>query len=233
MGHAAIGILMLDTKFPRLLGDIGHTKTWDFPVHMRVVRGASASQVVEHDPRLLLPEFIKAGHQLISQGCSGLTTSCGFLGLMQTELKDALGVPFASSPLMQLPMIEAMLPAGQEAGVLTISEENLTPEHLAACGARTDTAIAGLPRNGVFAEMIFNDKNDIDIEACRNEICCSAARLVGSGSTIGAIVLECTNLAPYAHDIFKATGKPVYSIVSFLNWFQSGLKPHHFRNNQA
>ncbi|MFZ8868765.1 MAG: aspartate/glutamate racemase family protein [Paracoccaceae bacterium] len=233
MGQAAIGILMLDTKFPRLLGDIGHTKTWDFPVHMRVVRGASASQVVEHDPRLLLPEFIKAGHQLISQGCSGLTTSCGFLGLMQTELKDALGVPFASSPLMQLPMIEAMLPAGQEAGVLTISEENLTPEHLAACGARTDTAIAGLPRNGVFAEMIFNDKNDIDIEACRNEICCSAARLVGSGSTIGAIVLECTNLAPYAHDIFKATGKPVYSIVSFLNWFQSGLKPHHFRNNQA
>jgi len=233
MGQAAIGILMLDTKFPRLLGDIGHTKTWDFPVHMRVVRGASASQVVEHNPRLLLPEFIKAGHQLISQGCSGLTTSCGFLGLMQTELKDALGVPFASSPLMQLPMIEAMLPAGQEAGVLTISEENLTPEHLAACGARTDTAIAGLPRNGVFAEMIFNDKNDIDIEACRNEICCSAARLVGSGSTIGAIVLECTNLAPYAHDIFKATGKPVYSIVSFLNWFQSGLKPHHFRNNQA
>ncbi len=233
MGQAAIGILMLDTKFPRLLGDIGHTKTWDFPVHMRVVRGASASQVVEHDPRLLLPEFIKAGHQLISQGCSGLTTSCGFLGLMQTELKDALGVPFASSPLMQLPMIEAMLPAGQEAGVLTISEENLTPEHLAACGARTDTAIAGLPRNGVFAEMIFNDKNDIDIEACRNEICCSAARLAGSGSTIGAIVLECTNLAPYAHDIFKATGKPVYSIVSFLNWFQSGLKPHHFRNNQA
>ena len=233
MGQAAIGILMLDTKFPRLLGDIGHTKTWDFPVHMRVVRGASASQVVEHDPRLLLPEFIKAGHQLISQGCSGLTTSCGFLGLMKTELKDALGVPFASSPLMQLPMIEAMLPAGQEAGVLTISEENLTPEHLAACGARTDTAIAGLPRNGVFAEMIFNDKNDIDIEACRNELCCSAARLVGSGSTIGAIVLECTNLAPYAHDIFKATGKPVYSIVSFLNWFQSGLKPHHFRNNQA
>jgi hypothetical protein len=233
MGQAAIGILMLDTKFPRLLGDIGHTKTWDFPVHMRVVRGASASQVVEHDPRLLMPEFIKAGHQLISQGCSGLTTSCGFLGLMQTELKDALGVPFASSPLMQLPMIEAMLPAGQEAGVLTISEENLTPEHLAACGARTDTAIAGLPRNGVFAEMIFNDKNDIDIEACRNELCCSAARLVGSGSTIGAIVLECTNLAPYAHDIFKATGKPVYSIVSFLNWFQSGLKPHHFRNNQA
>ncbi len=233
MGQAAIGILMLDTKFPRLLGDIGHTKTWDFPVHMRVVRGASASQVVEHDPRLLLPEFIKAGHQLISQGCSGLTTSCGFLGLMQTELKDALGVPFASSPLMQLPMIEAMLPAGQEAGVLTISEENLTLEHLAACGVRTDTAIAGLPRNGVFAEMIFNDKNDIDIEACRNELCCSAARLVGSGSTIGAIVLECTNLAPYAHDIFKATGKPVYSIVSFLNWFQSGLKPHHFRNNQA
>ena len=88
---------------------------------------------------------------------------------MQTELKDALGVPFASSPLMQLPMIEAMLPAGQEAGVLTISEKNLTPEHLVACGARANTAITGLPRNSVFAEMIFNNKNDIDIDACRKE----------------------------------------------------------------
>jgi hypothetical protein len=60
MGKAAIGILMLDTKFPRVLGDIGHKETWDFPVHMRVVHGASASQVIEDDPRLLLPEFIKA-----------------------------------------------------------------------------------------------------------------------------------------------------------------------------
>ena len=231
MGKAAIGILMLDTKFPRVLGDIGHKETWGFPVHMRVVHGASASQVIEDDPRLLLPEFIKAGHQLILQGCSGLTTSCGFLGLLQTELKNALGVPFASSPLMQLPMIEAMLPAGQEAGVLTISEKNLTPEHLVACGARANTAITGLPRNSVFAEMIFNNKNDIDIDACRKDVCLSAERLVSSGPMIGAIVLECTNLAPYAHDIAKATRKPVYSIVSFLNWFQSGLKPYHFRNN--
>lgn len=231
MGKAAIGILMLDTKFPRVRGDIGHKETWDFPVHMRVVHGASASQVIEDDPRLLLPEFIKVGHQLILQGCSGLTTSCGFLGLMQTELKNALGVPFASSPLMQLPMIEAMLPAGQEAGVLTISEKNLTPEHLVACGARANTAITGLPRNSVFAEMIFNNKNDIDIDACRKDVCLSAERLVSSGPMIGAIVLECTNLAPYAHDIAKATRKPVYSIVSFLNWFQSGLKPYHFRNN--
>jgi hypothetical protein len=83
----------------------------------------------------------------------------------------------------------------------------------------------------VFAEMIFNNKNDIDIDACRKDVCLSAERLVSSGPMIGAIVLECTNLAPYAHDIAKATGKPVYSIVSFLNWFQSGLEPYHFRNN--
>jgi Asp/Glu/hydantoin racemase len=47
-------------------------------------------------------------------------------------------------------------------------------------------------------------------------------------SDVGAIVLECTIMAPYARDLRKVTGLPVYSIYSFISWFQSGLQPRRF-----
>jgi len=228
MVKAAVGILMLETNFPRPPGDIGHAQTWDFPVVMRKVGGASAQAVVHENPRLLLDAFIGVGRELVADGCAGLATSCGFLSLMQNDLKDALGVPFASSPLMQLPMIEAMLPTAQKAGVLTISEESLSADHLRAVGARADTAVAGLPSTGAFATAIFQDRNEMDFAACRDEMCDAALGLVSGHDSIGAIVLECTNMAPYAHDIAQVTGRPVHSIVSFLNWFQSGLVPPRF-----
>ncbi|MCK8464468.1 aspartate/glutamate racemase family protein [Aliiroseovarius sp. S1339] len=228
MGKAAVGILMLETSFPRPLGDIGHQHTWDFPVHMRAVGGASAQKVVHEDPRALLDGFVQVGRELIADGCAGLTTSCGFLSLMQDELKDALGVPFASSPLMQVPMVEATLPTNQEAGILTISKESLSAAHLRAAGARDDLPIEGLPRDGAFATAVFDDLPDMNFAACQAEMHATAQRLVLRRETVGAIVLECTNMAPYAADIAKITGRPVYSIVSFLNWFQAGLAPTRY-----
>ncbi len=228
MERAAIGILMLETNFPRPLGDIGHRHTWDFPVRMRTVGGASAQKVVHEDPRALLDTFIQVGRELVADGCTGLTTSCGFLSLMQDELKDALGVPFASSSLMQIPMIETMLPTNQEVGVLTISKESLRTEHLQAAGVRGDVLIEGLPRDGAFATAIFDDLPDLDFASCQTEMNAIAQKLVSTHKSVGAIVLECTNMAPYAADIATITGRPVHSIVSFLNWFQAGLAPMRY-----
>lgn len=228
MTKAAVGILMLETNFPRPPGDIGNVGTWDFPVKMRKVDGASATKVVHENPRALLDAFIGVGRELVAEGCAGLATSCGFLALMQDDLKDALGVPFASSPLMQLPMIEATLPTAQKAGIVTISQESLSAAHLRAVGVRADTAVAGLPSTGSFATAIFEDSSEMDFQACRREVCETAKRLVSVHDDIGAIVLECTNMAPYAADIARVTGRPVHSIVSFLNWFHAGLKPTRF-----
>jgi len=228
MNRPAVGILMLETRFPRPLGDIGNPDTWDFPVMMYRVGGASAQKVVAEDPTSLFDNFVSAGRELIAQGCAGLTTSCGFLSLMQEELQGALDVPFASSSLMQLPMVEALLPKGQRAGVLTISAENLGPAHLTAAGARPDTEVQGLERDGAFAGAILDDRTEMDFAACRLEMIAAGEALVSSSESIGAIVLECTNMAPYAADIAAATRRPVFSIVNFINWFQSGLVPRKF-----
>ncbi|HIA41493.1 MAG TPA: aspartate/glutamate racemase family protein, partial [Gammaproteobacteria bacterium] len=107
---ASVGILMLDTIFPRIPGDFGNAATWPFPVMYRVIRGASPHRVVRERADGLLDAFIESGKQLVADGVDGLTTTCGFLSLFQDELARAVDVPVAASSLMQVPMVEKLLP---------------------------------------------------------------------------------------------------------------------------
>ena len=66
---------------------------------------------------------------------------------------------------------------------------------------------------------------EMDIELARRENIRAAKKLVQENSTLDAIVLECTNMVPYSADIRDASGLPVFSIYSFINWFQQGLAP--------
>ncbi len=225
---ASVGILMLETRFPRIPGDIGNALTWPFPVQYRVVRGATPDKVVRNDPTELVDEFIEAGRDLVEMGCDGITTNCGFLSLIQDQVKEALGVPVATSSLMQVPMVQALLPAGKRVGILTISKSTLSPAHLKAAGVPADTPIVGTDEGRCFTREILGNAVEIDFAACRLDMLDAAKQLVAEFDGIGAIVLECTNMVPFAADIRKLTGLPVYSIYSFVQWFQAGLAPARF-----
>jgi len=225
---ANVGILMLETQFPRIVGDMGNALTWPFPVQYRVVRGATPDLVVRNDATELTDLFIAAAKDLVASGADGITTNCGFLALIQTQLSSAIGVPVAASSLMQVPWIESMLPPGKRAAILTISKDTLTKAHLAAANIAPDTPIGGTDANGEFSSGILNDKASLNFELCKQENVLAATDLMENHDNIGAIVLECTNMVPYAAMIRKATGVPVYSIYSFVNWFQAGLMPRRF-----
>lgn len=225
---AAVGILMLETRFPRVPGDIGNAQTWPFPVHYRVVRGATPDKIVRNDPRKMVQNFIEAGQELVAMGCDGITTNCGFLALIQEQVRDALGVPVATSSLMQVPLINQTLPNGQRVGVLTISKATLSDDHLRAAGVALDTPIVGTDGGRCFTAGVLGDAESLDFAACRLDLLDAAAELVTQNQGIGAIVLECTNMVPYARDIRKLTGLPVYSVYTLVNWFQAGLIPRSF-----
>src|SRR6201987_4202772 len=132
---ARVGILMLETRFPRIPGDMGNAETWPFPVLYKVVPGASPRRVVCEKAAGLLDEFLAAADELVRLGADGITTTCGFLSLYQLEIAAHVGVPVATSSLMQIPFIERVLPPGKRVGVLTVSLASLTPEHMVAPGA--------------------------------------------------------------------------------------------------
>ena len=229
---ACVGILMLETRFPRIPGDIGHAATWPFPVLYKVVRGATGERVTTAKPNDrstgLLGAFLAAAAELVQDGADGITTSCGFLSIYQRELAAHCGVPVAASALLQIPFAERLLPPGRRVGVLTFSASQLGPDHLAAAGAAPDTPVVGTEHGSEFWRVMAHGEMTLDITAARKDILAAGDKLLAEHPEIGAIVLECTNMVPFARALHLRLGMPIYDIYSFVSWFHAGLSPRGF-----
>lgn len=224
-----LGVLMLDARFARVPGDIGNGTTWRFPVLYRVVRGATPDHVVCRSASGLLGDFIEAAKDLVSLGAEAITTNCGFLSIYQKEIAAAVKVPVATSSMMQVPWVQAMLPPHQRVGIVTINAAGIGPGHLASIGVPLDTPISGT-ENGkeFFRTLIKAEKTDLDLALACEDVVNAACELVAAHPDVGAIVLECTNMPPYAAAVHAATGRPVFDIVTLIEWFYSGLRPRAF-----
>ena len=125
---------MLDTRFPRIIGDIGNPQSFAMPVRHTIIPGAYPVEVIRKNPQKLLPEFITTGRHLQDEGAAVITTSCGFLTLFQEELQRALTIPVLTSSLFCYNTLAAGLPEGSHPGILTIAASSLSHAHLAAAG---------------------------------------------------------------------------------------------------
>jgi hypothetical protein len=217
---------MLDTRFPRPPGDVGNPRTFPVPVRRLVVEGAFPRRVVASAAALrasgLDQRFIAAMRQLEAQGARALTTSCGFLVLLQEELQAAVRVPVVSSTLLQLP---ALLAAEAQVGVLTISAEHLTHDYLLAAGVPTerlpDVLVQGVVPTGAFASAILGNQPELDLAAAEEEVVAAARALQARAPRLRTLVLECTNLPPYAQALADATGWRVRTLLdaeALLKW---------------
>ena len=226
---APLGILMLEARFPRIPGDMGNAGTWPFPVLYKVVRGASPERVVLDGARGLLPDFLDAAAELVRLGAEAITTNCGFLSLFQAEIAARVGVPVATSSLMQVPWVQATLPPGKRVGVLTVCASALTPAHLAAAGVPADIPVAGTENGREFFRVLVRaEKDDMDVDAAERDMLDAGRDLVSRHPEVGAIVLECTNMPPYAAALREAVGLPVFDVYSMVAWFHAGLRPRAF-----
>ncbi len=222
-----IGILILDTAFERIPGDAGNATTWNFPVRYRTVRDASALRVIDGQAEGLLDAFIEAGHELIRDGCSAISTTCGFLALYQEQLAEALPVPVATSSLLQVPVARRLLGRGRKVGVLTMDASRLTPRHLASVGINESIPMEGLPRDGVFWKMIAENA-PIDPQALQAEVLEAGERLLSREPQVAALVLECANMPPYAAALAARLQVPVFDIVTMVDWLAAGLGPRRY-----
>ena len=225
---ARVGILMLETRFPRIPGDTGNGTTWPFPVLYKIVPGATPDRVVRHKSAGLINAFLDAATELVQLGADGITTTCGFLSLYQREIASHVGVPVATSSLMQVPLIERILPPGKRVGVLTVSAASLTEEHMVAAGADPKTPVVGTDNGREFSRVMLDEKHTLDAAAAERDILDAGEALVSKHENIGAVLLECTNMVPFARALSDHLLLPVYSIYTFVTWFQSGLAPRDF-----
>lgn len=217
-----IGVLCLDTAFDKIPGHIRNRTTFDFPVRYQVVTGATPERVVSQaDPRLLEP-FIQAAKELEAAGVAAITGACGFLVIFQRELADAVRVPLYSSSLIQLLMVSRMIRSDQKVGLLVANKASLTPRHLAAVGAESvPVSVAGMADQPEFREVILEGRRvELDADRLEREVLGVVERL---DPDLGALVIECTDLVPFAHAIQARLGVPVFDIVTLTEMVYLGL----------
>ncbi len=223
-----LGIMLLDTRFPRIPGDIGNASSYDFPVRFKTVKGATVQRVVvEGDPQLLT-SFLEAARELEAEGVRAITTSCGFLALFQKTIAEAVNVPVFLSSLIQIPLVYTM--TQRQIGLITANSEALTERHLRGAGvpAGVPLAIKGLQDKPAFSQSILENREHLDRERIEQEVLETAEELLGDYPEIGAFVFECHNLAPYGNAVSRATGKPVFDVISLAEWVYRAIVKREF-----
>ena len=211
-----LGILMLDTRFPRPPGDIGNPATFEqlqIPARYRTVQGASPQKVVRNSAALVLQPFLTAALDLVEQGATLLSTSCGFLARYQRELQAAVPVPVISSSLLWLGSPEL---SGERCAVLTIDALALDAQQLAGVGADPATPVGGVAPGCEFQRRLLGNEPTLDLCQAEQDVVAGALALVKAHPGVNTLVLECTNMPPYARAVAAATGRRVEHIVSLL-----------------
>jgi len=176
--------------------------------------------------------MIAAAKDLERSGVALITTGCGFLVLFQEELQASVSIPVLTSSLLQVPWVAQTLPAGQMVCVMTIEAQSLTADHLAAAGITPDApvSIAGVDEpGGYFTGQLLGDRPELDVDHALAEHLHVARTMVQRHPEIGAFVLECTNMPPYAAEIADATGRPVYDLTTLVGWAESSIRRRSFK----
>lgn len=223
----SLGVIMLDTGFPRPPGDVGNPASWEMRVRLKKVSGASPDKIIRQGGVGLIDDFVVAGEALIAEGCSALVTSCGFMARHQSTLSAKLSVPIATSSLLQLPMVGALIGQKRKVGVITYDETSLDAAIFAACGADIHTPRIGMPNGGAFRDLIEGSGN-YDRMALEAEILGAARELKSREPNLGAVVLECTNMPPFAQAVAKECGVPVFDVLSLGHWLFGSTSPRAF-----
>jgi Asp/Glu/hydantoin racemase len=212
-----LGVVLLNTRFPRLPGDIGNPASFERPVLYRQVAAARVSAVARPEglEPALAEDILAAARALVAEGAAMIATSCGFLGELQARLEAALPVPVAASALGLLPEVRARHGAGARIGVLTFDSRRLTPRHFGGHWS-DDLLVEGLEQGRELHAVIAEDRTTLDRAAAEADVAEAAARLLARAGRLDAVILECTNIGPYAARVGAVTGAAVYDLVGSL-----------------
>ena len=214
----AIGILVLDLWYPYIPGNVANGSTFDFPVLFKILKGSTGQQITTADAALR-EMTIQGGQELEQQGVRAIVGACGYFANFQEEAARRLSVPTFLSSVLQVPIIMRGLKADQKVGVICAYDHAFTPDLLGQCGVDdlSRVVVTGAQDCPEFRNIIecSGHFNSHKIEL---ELVDLAQKFVRDNPEIGAILLECSDMPPYAWAIQNAVRLPVFDFISLINW---------------
>jgi len=72
-------------------------------------------------------------------------------------------------------------------------------------------------------------RKELDIDKLEKEITSVAESLVRENPDVGALVLECTDMPPFAHLIQKAVNLPIFDLITLTNMVYNAVVRRSYR----
>lgn len=225
----SVGILHIDDVwYPLVPGNVVNAYTYDFPVKMKAVKDLDVPGLLSGDPSFG-GAIVQAAKELQEEGVRAVSGACGFFGFFQKQVAAALDIPVALSSMMQATWIQATLKPGQRIGVLTADESSIKKELLENCNIQDpDLLVIKDLRHAPQFSAILEGRGHFDNGVVRQEVTGAAQELVAENPAIGAILLECSDMPPYAVDVQRAVGLPVFDFITLIRWLHNATtqKPY-------
>jgi len=198
---------------------------------MKAVEGLNAFQLFDND-RSVVGGLISTAEYLVKNGCRSIIGACGFFGNYQREVADAVPVPVALSSMCQVAWVLSTLKKDQKVAVMSANGDNITQNIMDACGIREPERliINSMRWAEHFSGIVQEDRGDaFENGEVRREVVEAALDLIEKNPDIGAFVLECSDMPPYAADIQRAVRLPVFDFITMANWLHNATHQTPFR----
>ncbi|MDR1796542.1 MAG: aspartate/glutamate racemase family protein [Clostridiales Family XIII bacterium] len=221
----SVGIVYIENiDYTLMPGNVVNACTYDFPVRMRAVENLTNTRLFEADPTIMDDILAAARHMVEKEGVRAICSACGFFGNYHRQVAAALDVPVALSSLVQIPMIQATLAPGRKVGILTANAAAMTDALYANCGiADTGGLVVEDTLDTEQFSAVVKMTGGFDNGAARQEVVGAARKLVARDPDIGAILLECSDMPPYAAVIQAETGLPVFDFITLIRWMHDAV----------
>ncbi len=212
-----VGILCLRSNHPLLPGNVQHAQSFDTPVLYHVIELDDPWPMMRGEPQVaeMLAEGVAA---LARQGVRAVAGACGSFGYYQKVVAATAPVPVFLSILTQIPFLLQSLPREARIAVIPAVGESMNARIYEACGIEDPSRLHIAPMRGrLVFDALLDDSTMHDVEALRREMiecAVTAAREPG----VAAILLQCSELPPFAADIQAATGLPVFDMTMLIRW---------------
>lgn len=228
-----LGIMVLDDAYPGFPGDVRNASAFPYPIQYEIAEGVDNYTLVwEPDKTPCRAPILAAAKKLESMGCRAIAAECGYFAYFQKDVAGHVDVPVFMSSLLQVPFIQQLIGPDRTVGIVCAQKRFLTDIHLRNAGIDLDSnfVIAGAQdeygcpefdnlwdheKRPAVPEIYYDNANRDMVDIC--------IKLVNQHPKIGAVMLECTGMQPFARAVQQAVDLPVFSWGTLLDYAYSAV----------
>lgn len=226
-----LGIIILDDVYPGFPGDVRNASAYPFPIQYEVAENVDIDALVhKEDKSPCLGPIQRAARKLEKMGCRAIAAECGYFAYFQQEIAGYVDVPVFMSSLLQVPLAQRLIGPHKVVGILAAEERFITAAHLEGVGIQpgSNYVLAGAEDEGrcpefeqLWTKSKRSDPSGAEYEKAAREFLAVAVDFYQSYPNMGAMLLECTGMQPFARALQREIDIPIFSWGTLLDYAYS------------